>query len=345
MAAYWVLYAVAAILALSADEQRGRDVARWVLVGLLFVLAIGLRYKVGGDWSQYLNQYQFSLRRLSVETGRFDDPGYALLNWVMAWLGWGIYGVNTVAGAIFITGLFVFCRRQPSPWLGFAVAVPYVVIVMAMGYTRQNVALGFFFLALAANERGKFWQYILWLSVGATFHKSAVLLIPLGLFLYGKHWALRVAAVAATAYGLWDLLLAPHQERLWQSYVEEQMESQGAKIRVAMNMVPSLLVLLYRNTWKRLFPVYDFWFWLAIGSLISLGLVGYATTAVDRISLYFTVLQVVVFSRLPQLMRGQVPPEMVRLSMVAVYGVVLFVWLNYATHARYWLPYRNILFE
>jgi hypothetical protein len=345
MVAYWILYAVAAILALSTDERRGRDVALWVLVGLLFVLAIGLRHKVGGDWFQYLNQYRFSLRGLPTEPGRFDDPGYVLLNWVMGQLGWGVYGVNTVAGAIFITGLVVFCRRQPSPWLGFAVAVPYVVIVMAMGYTRQNVALGFFFLALAANERGKFVQYILWLSVGATFHKSAVLLIPLGIFLYGKHWSLRVAAVVATAYGLWDLLLAPHQERLWQSYVEQQMESQGAKIRVAMNLVPSLLILLYRKTWKRLFPVYDIWFWMAIGSLISLALVGYATTAVDRISLYFTVLQVVVFSRLPLLMRGQIPPEMVRFSAVAAYAAVLFVWLNYATHARYWLPYRNILFE
>ena len=44
-------------------------------------------------------------------------------------------------------------------------------------------------------------------------------------------------------------------------------------------------------------------------------------------------------------MRGQFPPEMVRVGMVLAYGAVLFVWLNYATHARYWLPYRNILFE
>jgi hypothetical protein len=33
------------------------------------------------------------------------------------------------------------------------------------------------------------------------------------------------------------------------------------------------------------------------------------------------------------------------LWIVFGYGVVLFVWLHFAAHAKYWLPYRNILFE
>jgi hypothetical protein len=32
------------------------------------------------------------------------------------------------------------------------------------------------------------------------------------------------------------------------------------------------------------------------------------------------------------------------LGIVLGYGLVLFVWLNYAIHAGSWLPYRNILF-
>jgi hypothetical protein len=27
-------------------------------------------------------------------------------------------------------------------------------------------------------------------------------------------------------------------------------------------------------------------------------------------------------------------------GILLYYGVVLFVWLNFATHAQYWLPYR-----
>ena len=166
-------------------KRRSWVLAAGIAVGLTFILAIGFRYQVGGDWFNYLRHYNRAigtpLREIAI-----SDPGYAFLNWVMARWRWGIYGVNTACGAIFMIGLLVYCRQLPAPWLGFAVAVPYLIVVMAMGYTRQSVALGFFFLALAAVERGHFLQYLLWVALGATFHKSAVLLVPLGIFLYGK---------------------------------------------------------------------------------------------------------------------------------------------------------------
>jgi hypothetical protein len=53
----------------------------------------------------------------------------------------------------------------------------------------------------------------------------------------------------------------------------------------------------------------------------------------------------VVFARLPALMRKDLHPELVRLGVVTAYGGVLFVWLNYASHSAWWIPYRNILLE
>lgn len=347
MLAYWLLFAVAAIPALLPARPRARNLALWLGVGLVLVIAIGFRYQVGGDWSNYLRMYDTFIGTTLADalSAHGSDPGYVLLNWAMARLGWGIYGVNAVCGAIFAAGLVVFCRQQPASWLGLAVAVPYLVVVMAMGYTRQSVALGLFFLALAAIQRGQFWPYLACVALAATFHKSAVLLFPLGVFLYGQGWTLRAVAVAVAAYGFWVLLLEEHQEGFWVNYVDSKMESQGARIRVWMNVVPSLLVLLYAKRWKRLFPDFAIWFFLAAASLVSLALVGYATTAVDRMSLYFTPMQVAVFARLPALIRQDLHPELVRLGVVTAYGGVLFVWLNYASHAIFWVPYRNILLE
>jgi hypothetical protein len=345
MAAYWLLYSTPALLALvlAGTAQQWR-VLLWIAAGMLFSLAIGFRYEVGADWFNYLQRFHHTLRLPFDEVITGSDPGYLLLNWFMARQGWGIYGVNLVCGAIFMVGLSVFCRQMPAPWLGYAVAVPYLVVVMAMGYTRQSVALGFFFVALASIARGRLWAYITWVSLGATFHKSAVLLLPLGIFLFGQGWVLRSAAVAIAAYGLWDLLLLEHQEHLWEQYVDRQMESQGAKIRVFMNLVPSLLALAYARKWRALFPDYGIWFWLAIASLLSFVLVDQATTAVDRFSLYFTPLQVAVFARLPVLARDHIAPLTVHVGLVLGYAAVLFVWLNYASHAPYWLPYQNALF-
>ena len=110
------------------------------------------------------------------------------------------------------------------------------------------------------------------------------------------------------------------------------------------NLIPSLILLAYWKTWRKLFPNYWFWFWVAAGSIIAVALVGVASTAVDRIALYFIPIQMVVMARLPYLLRQRIPASTVITGIVFGYALVLFVWLNYASHAGYWLPYRNMLF-
>jgi len=110
-------------------------------------------------------------------------------------------------------------------------------------------------------------------------------------------------------------------------------------------MIPSLLLLLYTKRWKRLFPIYRVWFWLSIAASLSVVLVDFATTAVDRVSLYFTPIRIAMSARLPMLMHDQFPLPFIRFGIVMGYAMVLFVWLNYALHAVCWLPYRNILLQ
>ena len=157
----------------------------------------------------------------------------------------------------------------------------------------------------------------------------------------GQRCRLRVIAVGL---GLWDILLESEQDRLWQNYVEANMQSEGALIRVLMNLVPSFLLLFYWQKWKPRFPGGQFWIWMAIASIVSVLLVNFASTAVDRVALYLTPVQVAVFSRLPFMIKRQADPEMVTLFILLGYASVLYVWLNYATHARFWIPYQNSLF-
>ncbi len=346
---YWILYLMPSLSALLVPgrlrPQGHRLRMSWVVTGLVYVVFIGLREQVGGDWPNYLRRFYEIAGVPFSDVIKMGDPGYMALNWLMMDWGWGVYGVNLVCAAIFVSGLIVFCLKQYKPWLGFAVAVPYLVIVVAMGYTRQSVALGFVFWALAHLEQGNFKRYLLLIAAAVLFHKTAVLMIPLGIFLYRRGWLFRVIAVGLAGYGLWDAFVGMEQERLWNTYVEQQMMSEGARIRVFMNLVPSLILLVYWKQWKRYFPNPAFWLMLALGSVATVLLVGFAPTAVDRVALYFTPLQVAVFARLPLLARRQVSSHTVTAGILLGYGAVLFVWLNYASHAYAWLPYRNVLFE
>ena len=345
MSVYWLMYLTPASIALFLNRSRQSNLAPWIIIGSFFILLIGFRDEVGGDWGNYLRHYHLMHGMSLQDALKMSDPGHRLLNWLMYRWDLGVYGTNVIYGTVFMIGLIKFSRQQVYPWLTMVAAVPYLITVVAMGYSRQAVAIGFFLLAVTYLDKGKFKTYVAIIFIAALFHKTAILLLPLGIFLYGKGLTLRILMIIPIAYGAWDLLLADQQEELWENYVEAQMQSDGAKIRVAMNLFPSLLFLMYRKEWKRTFDDYSFWFWIAIGSIISVFLVGAASTAVDRVALYFIPIQLVVFARLPYLARKNVSPSVTKVLIVLMYLLVLFVWLKYASHAEYWIPYQNLLFQ
>jgi len=348
MLIYFLIFLIGAIIASSAQVKYDTFQKKngiWNILIIFYSLLIGFRDHVGGDWNNYLKHFELISYYSITEILNRSDPGYYIINWLMKDWGFEIYSVNLICAVLFMIGLVSFAKRQPNPWLAIAVAFPYLIVVVAMGYTRQAVALGFVFWGLAALADKKFIKFLILVSLGATFHKSAVLMIGLGIFLQGHGKFIRLIAVLFVGIGIWSAFLAEYQDALWQNYVEVQMESQGAYIRVAMNLVPAVIFLFFRKHWKQQFQDYSFWFIIAVGSILAVALVPFASTAVDRIALYFTPIQVVVYSRLPYLLRNMIAPQTTTFLILAYYFAVLYVWLNYATHAQYWIPYQNALFE
>jgi len=343
MLTYWLMFLIPSSLALFLSRSRQANLIPWIIIAVCFILLIGFRFEVGGDWWAYLGHYNQTLGVSFPQVLTSKDPGHGILNWLMASWNLGVYGVNVVYGTVFTMGLIMFSRTQIYPWIAMATAVPYMVIVVAMGYSRQSMALGVFMMALVYLRRGRLKTYIALIFIGALFHKTAVVLLPLGILIYGKGLMMRLLMIIPVFYGAWDLLLADAQDNLVRQYIDRQMQSDGAMIRVIMNLLPSVLLLLYRKEWKRDFDDYSVWFWIAVGSIISMVVVNFASTAVDRMALYFIPIQLAVYSRLPYLARKKVSPATMKVMIVLGYMAVLFVWLNFATHSGYWIPYQNIL--
>ena len=80
---------------------------------------------------------------------------YSILNVISNKLNFGIYGVNLISGFIFSYGLILFCRSMKRQWLALTLSIPYIVIVIAMGYTRQSVALGILMIGYVVLSQGK----------------------------------------------------------------------------------------------------------------------------------------------------------------------------------------------
>ena len=364
MLVYWVVFAFFAIGALMASARRPVVVAQsgraaeattkspmprhrpvLALGALAIAVLVGMRYEIGSDWPAYEWMFNRAGRVGLAATLSLRDPGYQFFNWFGQQVGAGIWFVNLICGLLFTWGLLRFARTQPDPWLAMLVAVPYLVVVVAMGYSRQAVAIGILMAGLASMDRGaSILRYSLYVLVAALFHATAVVGILLVVFAGQRNRLLSMIAGLAAFVLLFDLFLDDSADVYYERYVEQQYTSEGAAIRVAMTLLPAILFLVTSNRLGFTERQKAIWrnFALAAFGCLALLLVLPSTTAVDRLALYVTPLQVAVLSRIPgTLMR----PGLGRAIVVSYSFAILFAWLNFASHASAWLPYRFYPFD
>jgi len=344
---YWILFLLPAWMAVTrlrpVQTRSTRWPGYWWVAFVLLVLMIGLRHKVGGDWIHYAQDIRDAAYDSLKQATARSDPAYSLLNWLASRMDLGSYFVNTVCAVLFAWGLVVFCRAQPRPWLALVVAVPYLVTVVAMGYTRQGVAIGLAMIGLVALSDRKILRFVVFVALAATFHKSAVILMPLAVLADSRHRLWTALWVGLTTLVFYGLLLQSSVDALTVNYIEAQYDSSGAAIRVAMNVVPAVLFLLFRRRFALQQADRTFWSWMSLGALVFVGLlaVSPSSTAVDRVALYWIPLQLFVLSRLPNALGKRDGRNALLVRAVVCYSAaVQFVWLFFATHAFAWLPYQ-----
>jgi hypothetical protein len=212
-----------------------------------------------------------------------------------------------------------------------------------MGYTRQGVAIGLSMLALVAVGRSENFKFFICISLAATFHKSAVILVPLALFSGNERKFGTIFAVILTGSLAYLLFLQESVGRLISGYVVDEMESSGALVRVLMNAVPAGLFLLARRYFIMDDRARKFWTWMAVGAILFIPAFFFSpsSTAVDRIALYWIPIQVFVWSRFPRaICVGRRSMILTQHAVIFYSFSVLFVWLTFGAHAHSWLPYK-----
>ena len=345
MTPYWALFFIpllATIVPLRVDRN-----LRKLLFFCFFIfctLLVGLRYRVGGDWSGYIVLLK------SVEHSNFfsvlslSDPGYLILNWISVKIGLGIFGVNLIGGAIFTFGILVFCQKQPMPWLGLLVSIPYLIIVVGMGYSRQAIALGFVLLAFATWPEKKFIKYIFFIFVASTFHKSAIVLFPLALFI-NKKYTKRKLLLGIPFLLILSLyyLRGFYGSAAYNAYFLGQgYDSKGAFIRVLMSVIPAGIFLLNKDRFKR-FKDDTLWYPISITLLLCAFTSFPLPTVTDRFALFLSPIQIMVYSRVSIICESKFTLTLTVLGVLLLYSLSLYVWLNYAFHSYAWVPYNSIL--
>jgi hypothetical protein len=340
---YWILFLYFAAGAMR-ERPRAAGSTRVDIpfrVGcLLIALMIGLRFHVGGDWVPYEEIFADAKGESLGSLPAIADPGYYLINIAVQWLGGELWLVNLVCAAIFTWGLARFAEAQQRPWLAVLVAIPYLVIVVAMGYTRQGVAIGLIMAGLANYAKtGSMLRFAAYVAIAATFHKTAVVALPLIAAANERGRVAGILIAVAMTYLFYQFFLSDSVGRLVTNYIDARYAAEGAGIRVAMSVVPATLFLLrsrslgYTDQERRVWRNLSF----ASFAFLLLLVVVRSSAAVDRLALYTIPLQLAVLSR----PRSVFATEGFGTFLVIAYAaLVQFTWLNFAHHARLWVPYE-----
>ena len=348
MFAYWLMFGLLAIGAMfaPADPQRMRRPAL-IVMALLLSLFIGLRFEVGPDWPGYTNIWDWThvLDFWDVLAG--GDPGFFGIIWFLHELEAEFWALNLVCAVIFMAGLTSFAMRQPNPWLAIAIAFPYLIVVLAMSGVRQATAIGLFFFALSAFTERRFIKATLFLLVAASFHASAILMLGVAA-LAMTHNRLAGAALVAVTMLVAYFVLDADFERYINRYTKQSIQSGGVLFRVAMNLIPAVMYLLWQRKFslqpheRSLWRIFAF---LSLACLPAFFLID-STTVLDRFSLYLSPIQVFVFSWLPYIGSRDFKQAKFAVGMTLAYlATVMIVFLNFSTHAYAWIPYRSYVFS
>ena len=344
---YWFFFASFSFLSISPIriENNLSIILKYFFLFFLIVF-MGLRHQVGGDWDLYLRDFYVNIKYYKFfEFEYLRDFGYETLSFICFQLGIGIYGLNLIIAVFFIISLNRFSMEfSKNYWLSLVISFPYLITVVGMGYTRQGSALAFIFLALVSLKKNKIFGCYIYLFLAVLFHKSAIIMLPIIFLTYFKFNLKNILLISILIFCS-TLLVLPEFTRIQTGYFSDATKyvSTGVYYRLFLNILAGLLFLLFYKKIKTNNKIDNLIFLIFFITICLSFLAKDYSTFVDRVIIYFTFIQIIVFSRLSSLNDNY--RILINIFVIFIYLLILFVWLYFANHSYAWVPYNNLIFE
>ncbi|MFW6008541.1 MAG: EpsG family protein [Nanoarchaeota archaeon] len=169
------------------------------IVALIFITVIvGFRYEVGTDWEVYKDWFAYFKQNPQISfQDQFMEPGYFYINRWFADLGLDYTSVFLLIG--FFSWFFIF-KSVPN------IILPVVLFFLftdqyffwSLNGVRQFFAIAVFLFAIKFVISRNFFYYLLFILIGALFHVSILLLIPIYFIPFHKIYNQKIWIIAFT---------------------------------------------------------------------------------------------------------------------------------------------------
>ena len=314
---------------------------------------MGFKYYVGGDWGTYNNYFNAIQDYKLILLDFNNDLGYYLFNLLINKLGLNFSTINFLSSIISLLGIHLLANFFKRYWIFFLVLTPYFIFIILMGYTRQSIAIGLFFIGLSFLFKEKsfknFFIFYILIFCACFFHKSSIIffLIPLLTIRINSH-SLSVILHMIIFFVLIMIFLILNDRFLvrLEYFISNQYSSFGGYIRIAIFfLICSFNLIILGKVDKNIYiqKLINKFNLLSI-SIALVILIIPSTVIVDRFLLYFYFLIPIMFIKLIDISKNNLNKQIILYSIIIFGFIFMIAWFNFATNSNSWLPYRNYLF-
>lgn len=330
----------------------GRKRSKYFIAAAFVVLFLfaALRYMYGNDYYNYYRSYMVSRTGISV----FDEYLYELLCKLVP----SFYLLIALTSAVFVYcvyRLIVGTLESDNSWLGLMIFVisPYLFL-MNLSAIRQCMAMVCFIVAVYFAIERKLLLYVAFVVIGALFHKSAILLLPVYLVLNKKQmssWI--VCGIIGALFGMMflvdvdSIVLSVVSQFGDANYVHYASGGQGNSLRATL--LTSITFFYVLGNLPRLQGRLQVYGKLYLIGLIF-GILAYKMSMLTRIQMYFDIFAVVTLPAIYK-MNAESGPIIVRPNNVRgtlwdianKYALPLLIFIVYVL--RYYSFFTNPMWQ
>lgn len=343
-----------------------------LVIFISIIIFAGLRYEIGGDWKNYIVQFEgfANMGFPSFAIFSSSDPFYILINIFAHEIGRGIETVNLFSSIILFSGYYVFVSRYDHNALAVVVSFLFLFMLLSMGFSRQSLAIGFILYSLTFYLNKKYFLQIFFMILSLLSHKSSLiffLFFFISIFLnrlkiikrtelqFLKKKLFKISILSFIIIIISSLIIFRDIQRLIEVYLIYERElavsvyqtrtSAGLIFKYPIFLFFSFLYLISKkklnfinNQERNIFDSY------ILLSLLILPFAGMFSLLIDRLLVYFyPFIGIFVAKFFNDCVNEKYYFKLYILCAIISLAITL-MWLKFANHGTFWLPYNNYLF-
>jgi hypothetical protein len=320
---------------------------------LLIFLFLGFRYNFGNDYETYIGLFNKVDENPAIAFDQkiyiFYEPGWMFLNWFLRPIGF--FGMTLVISLVYSITIYKLIKKY-IPFQYYWLAVFIVVfnpefLLVHSTIMRQMVAIVLFLLSLNYILENRILHFIIFISLAATFHYSALIVLIIAPFLFDNRRVSFILGIVLFSVYLLSFFLGNFLSLYIDQLVFLFSENYGnytdkGKSNTGLGFLfYSSLFLLILNLEKFQEKKISFFFKLVIVYLMLMPFKLHIEM-ISRVGMYFSPAVVVIYPLILKTIKLKIL-KIFFLSVIMLFTIYQFFQFFFsATYKDYFMEYHSI---